>query len=84
MSRDVEWTYLAWKDLTSLHWRTAGNVCRAVYNFAEDGIGTLRKFPPDEGLGATHSLVVPPFTVYVSLDATNDTLRVWRVRRYIR
>ncbi len=40
MSRDVDWTYLAWVDLTALHWRTAGSVCRAVYDFAENGTGT--------------------------------------------
>lgn len=84
MSRDVDWTYLAWKDLSSLHWRTAGNVCRAVYDLAEHGTGTLKKLPPDEQVGATHSLLVPPFMVYVSLDANDGTLRVWRVRRYVR
>ena len=57
MSRDVDWTYLAWKDLLSLHWRTAGKVCRAVYDFAANGTGTLRNLPADERLGATHSLV---------------------------
>jgi hypothetical protein len=84
MSRDVEWTFLAWTDLTALHWRTAGNVCRAVYDFAKDGTGTLRRLPVDERLGATHALVVAPFMVYVSLDQPDGTLRVWRVRRYVR
>ena len=83
MSRDVDWTYLAWLDLTALHWRTAGSVCRAVYDFAEDGTGTIRKLPIDERFGATPALVVPPFMVYLSRDA-DGTLRVWRIRRYLR
>ncbi len=84
MSREVAWTYLAWSDLTALHWRTAGNVCRAVYDFAEDGTGTLRRLPPDERLGATHELVLPPFKVYISIAPNDGTLLVWRVRRYVR
>jgi hypothetical protein len=83
MSRDVDWTFRAWTDLTALHWRAAGKVCRAVYDFAEDGTGTLRRLAPDERIGATHALMVPPFMVYVSLDPTG-TPRVWRVRRYMR
>lgn len=84
MSRNVDWTFLAWSDLTLLHWRTAGKVCRAVYDFAEDGTGSLKRFPADERIGATHALLVPPFMVYVSLDESEGSLRVWRVRRYVR
>lgn len=84
MSRDVDWTSLAWRDLTALHWRTAGNVCRAVYDFADDGTGTLKRLLADDRLGATHALFVPPFMVYVSLDPTDSALRVSRVLRYVR
>lgn len=84
MSRDVEWTFLAWTDLTALHWRTAGTVCRAVYEFAEDGTGSLKPVRAEDRAGATHVLFVPPFMVYVSLDAEQGALRVWRVRRYVR
>lgn len=84
MSRDVDWTILAWSDLTALHWRTAGKVCRAVYDFAEDGTGSLKRLRKEDRIGATHALLVPPFMVYVSLGETNGLLRVWRVRRYVR
>lgn len=84
MSRDVDWTILAWSDLTALHWRTAGKVCRAVYDFAEDGTGSLKRLREQDRIGATHTLLVPPFMVYLSLDETDGVLRVWRVRRYVR
>jgi hypothetical protein len=84
MSREVDWSFLAWSDLTELHWRTAGKVCRAIYDFAEDGTGTLKKLRDEGPVGATHSLLVPPFMVYVSFDVTEDVLRVWRIRRYVR
>jgi hypothetical protein len=83
MSRDVDWTFPAWTDLTALHWRTAGKVCRAVYDFAADGTGSVRKLPADQRVGATHVLMVPPFKVFFSRD-TNGTLRIWRVHRYVR
>jgi hypothetical protein len=70
MSRDVDWTTLAWSDLTALHWRTAGNVCP-------------KRLREQDRIGATHALLVPPFMVYVSLDETDGVLRVWRIRRYV-
>jgi len=84
MTRDVDWTLLAWADLTALHWRTAGNVCRAIYDFAHDGAGTLKRLRDEDRAGATHVLLVPPFIVYVSLDQKEDILRIWRVLRYVR
>lgn len=83
MRLGVDWTPQAWTDVSRLHWRTTGNVCRAVNDFAEDGIGTLRRLPPDERKGATHALFVPPFKVYVSLDRADSVVRVWRVLRYV-
>ena len=84
MSRDVDWTFLAWSDLTALNWRTAGTVCRAVYDFAADGTGSLKRLRDEDRIGATHALLVPPFMMYVSLDEVDDVLRVWRLRRYMR
>ena len=84
MSLEVDWSYLAWSDLTGMHWRTAGTVCRAVYDFAADGTGTLKRLREEDRVGATHALLVPPFMVYVSLDQAEGVLRVWRVRRYVR
>jgi hypothetical protein len=37
MTLDVDWTSLAWSDVTALQWRTGGKVCRAIYDFADDG-----------------------------------------------
>ena len=68
MSRDVDWTLLAWSDLTALHWRTGGKVCRAIYDFAADGTGALKRLREEDRIGATHALLVPPFIVYVSRD----------------
>ena len=84
MSRDVDWTSLAWSDATALHWRTAGKVCRAIYDFAEHGTGSLRRLREADRVGATHTLLVPPFMVYVSFDKADGILRIWRVRRYVR
>ncbi len=84
MSRDVDWTSFAWSDVTALHWRTAGKVCRAIYDFAEDGTGSLKRLRQEDRFGATHVLLVPPFMVYVSFDQNAEIFRVWRVRRYVR
>jgi hypothetical protein len=83
MSREVDWTFLAWSDVTALHWRTAGKVCRALYDFAEDGTGSLKRLRAADRIGATHALLVPPFMAYVSFDKVDGILRVWRVRRYV-
>ena len=75
MSWHVDWTYLAWQDVTTLRWRTAGNVCRAVYDLATSGAGTLRRLRPGDQVGATHALLAPPFMVFVSIDEQDRVLR---------
>lgn len=59
-------------------------MCRAVYDFAEDATGSLKRLREQDRIGATHALLVPPFMVFVSLDETDGILRVWRIRRYVR
>ena len=72
------------RNFTRPHWRTAGKGCRAVYDFAEDGTGSLNRLREADRIGATHALLVPPFMAYVSFDKADGILRVWRVRRYVR
>ncbi len=80
MTRTVEWSPFAVRDLARMHWRAAAEIDEAIQRFAASGEGSLRvvTFEGQREL----RLYVAPFFAWITV--TPEHVLVWRVLRYTR
>ena len=74
---NVTFTSSAENDLRNIHWREAGHVARAVFQFAATGEGNVQ--PRDE-TGRRLRLIVGSYAVVMTFDRA-EGLTVWRIFR---
>jgi hypothetical protein len=75
----IEWLEPGRRSLLDLPWRDAARVDEAVQRFAATGEGDVVRLRTDDAV--TLRLRVPPYTVRMSLDRWEATIRVWVVYR---
>lgn len=79
MSREVEWSVIALRDLHGMHWKAAAAVDAAIQLFAERGEGSLKAVTV--GDRRELRLYVAPYFAWITV--TPESVIVWRVLRYV-
>ncbi len=73
---EVEWHVSAEEALKRLpSWQVAARLCRAVRDFAEQGVGDVRRL----GDGQEFRLHVGRYVVRFGVDSESQTIQVWTV-----